>query len=331
MNDISFLHNQTKVSVVIPLFNKEKYICRAIESVLGQTQLPDEIVVVDDGSMDRSADEVWKIEDSRVRLIQQANAGEGAARNKGVAEAKYELVAFLDADDEWRPDFLSHIHRLVNNFPDCGAYATAYEVIRPGMEKEYPSLPEIPPAPWIGILPNMFKMLQQTLPFFPSSIAMPRKVFHALGGFPTGVKRGADLMMWIQLGLKYPIAYSPSPQAVYHTEADNRACNIFPSLGEPASARLIAQLMERHEIPAALVEDVMDYYAIEQIGKAGELVKAGHSRTARDLLSKVRQNRKYRRIWLWWSFWAILPPSMISLILSTRTGAMAPGGQRNPG
>ena len=90
------------ISVVIPLYNKEKQIKRTLQSVLTQTFQDFEIVIVNDGSTDNSTIEVEKIKDSRIRLIHQENAGVSAARNKGIEEAKYELIAFLDADDEWK-------------------------------------------------------------------------------------------------------------------------------------------------------------------------------------------------------------------------------------
>lgn len=307
-----------KVSVVIPLYNKAPYIRRAVESALRQSFMSDEVIVVDDGSTDSSAAEVKKIADSHLCLIQQPNAGECAARNRGVAEAKNELVAFLDADDEWKPDFLLHIQRLVNNFPDCGAYATAYEVVSPYGNVEYPSLGHLPPSPWIGIIPDFFKLFQVTLPFFPSSIAIAKTAYHALGGFPVGVKRGGDLMMWIRLGMRYPVAYSSSRQVIYHTEAVNRACVIFPSNNEGAHTIMIAGMLEKGEIPADLLPDVMDYCVQEQIGKAKELIQAGHSDSARMLLEKAKNNRKYHRDWLWWSFWSLVPYPLLEFARKLR-------------
>ena len=88
-------------SVVIPLYNKEQYICRAVDSVLNQTYEQFELIVVDDGSTDRSAELVENIKDDRVRVIRQDNQGEGPARNSGVLAASNHWVAFLDADDAW--------------------------------------------------------------------------------------------------------------------------------------------------------------------------------------------------------------------------------------
>ena len=88
-------------SVVIPLYNKELSIINTIQSVLDQTFQNFEIVVVNDGSTDRSVEMVEQFNDPRIRIINKSNGGVSSARNRGIQEAKYELVAFLDADDFW--------------------------------------------------------------------------------------------------------------------------------------------------------------------------------------------------------------------------------------
>ena len=95
------------VSVVIPLYNKAAYVRRAINSVFDQSFDDLEIIVVDDGSTDGGGEVVAAIEDPRLRLIRQANAGVAAARNVAVGAARGRWVAFLDADDTWRPDRLA--------------------------------------------------------------------------------------------------------------------------------------------------------------------------------------------------------------------------------
>ena len=88
------------VSVIIPLYNKGKYISRALESVFNQTYTDYEVIVVDDGSTDDGCEVVRRFSDKRLRLIQQTNKGPGAARNTGLRESCGKLLAFLDADDE---------------------------------------------------------------------------------------------------------------------------------------------------------------------------------------------------------------------------------------
>jgi len=92
------------VSVIIPVYNYDRYLGEAIESVLNQTHQHLEVIVVDDGSTDRSAEVAKSFADRGVRYCYQANAGIGPARNKGVQSAEGEFIAFLDADDRWPLD-----------------------------------------------------------------------------------------------------------------------------------------------------------------------------------------------------------------------------------
>ena len=96
-----------KVSVIIPLYNREGTIGQAVRSVLDQTLPPYEVIVVDDGSVDGSADVVQAIADPRLRYLHQANAGAGAARNRGLEAAQGDWVALLDSDDWWLPTRLA--------------------------------------------------------------------------------------------------------------------------------------------------------------------------------------------------------------------------------
>ncbi|MFI4903425.1 MAG: glycosyltransferase family 2 protein, partial [Burkholderiales bacterium] len=98
-----------RVSVVMPMYNGEAYVAEALDSVLAQTRPADEIVVVDDGSHDASAAIVARY--SGVRYVRQANGGCAAARNRGVAEAGGDVVAFIDQDDRWLP---GHLARMLN-------------------------------------------------------------------------------------------------------------------------------------------------------------------------------------------------------------------------
>jgi hypothetical protein len=216
------------------------------------------------------------------------------------------LVAFLDADDEWKSDFLLHIQRLYNNFPDCGAYATTYEIINPDGSRSYPFLIGTPPAPWIGIIPNLFKMLQYSAPFFPSSIAIPKNVYRALNGFPVGIPIGEDRMMWVRLGIKYPIAFSPSRQVLYHRDAENHASSgSFER--DPVVAKLIDEMLKNHEVPLTLKEDLRDYSASLKIQRIYHLVINSRTKEARELLDLMGPIHKYRNQWLYWRFLTLSP------------------------
>ena len=115
------------VSVVIPTFNRAHLIGRAIESVLGQIEIGDEIIVIDDGSTDETYQAVLKYQD-KIIYIRQINSGAGAARNRGVASAKNPLIAFLDSDDEWKPGKLKFQRRLMEKRKDIVFSFTDFSV-----------------------------------------------------------------------------------------------------------------------------------------------------------------------------------------------------------
>jgi len=123
------------ISVVIPLYNKEDYIRRALDSVLEQSYQANEIIVVDDGSTDASAS-IIKQEYPTVRLITQANAGVSAARNKGIELASNGLVALLDADDQYCPEHLYHLNELHNLHPGFALYGNDFEQVSAERHKQ---------------------------------------------------------------------------------------------------------------------------------------------------------------------------------------------------
>lgn len=116
------------ISVIIPLYNKESIIEKSLRSVLSQDYDDFEVVIVNDGSTDRSAEIVKDINDSRIRLINQENGGPSKARNTGVNNSKGEWIVFLDADDELLPGSLCHYYSLVLSHPQISFFACPFWV-----------------------------------------------------------------------------------------------------------------------------------------------------------------------------------------------------------
>src|SRR5690606_11857402 len=112
-------------SIVIPLYNKEQSVTNTLQSVLNQTYTEFEVVIVNDGSTDNSVEKVEAFNDPRIRLIHQANAGVSAARNKGIEEAKFEWIAFLDADDLWMENHLSTLRNMIETYPEYKAFCNS--------------------------------------------------------------------------------------------------------------------------------------------------------------------------------------------------------------
>jgi glycosyltransferase involved in cell wall biosynthesis len=295
-----------RFSVVIPLYNKALHIERAIRSVLDQTIQDFEIIVVNDGSTDHGREIVESIHDVRIRLIDQPNQGVSVARNHGAEAANNNFVAFLDADDEWLPDFLHNMQNLISNFPDSGAYATAVQTIRPNGLKYFTNLDKLPPEPWIGILPNFFELYQEGSVFCSSSIVVPKQILLNVGGFPPGVILSEDIVCWVNIAIRYPIAFNPKRLVIYHQEASNRS-NIHKNLMEADFIKIIQEAIKRGVIPQELQEEALEFVAQKQILAATENVIEGNPYYARQLLAACTQTKKYKKKWIWWRFWASFP------------------------
>lgn len=206
------------ISVIIPLYNKEAGIATALRSVLAQTYQDFEIVAVDDGSTDGSVAIVKSINDQRIRLIRQANAGVSAARNRGIAEAKGEYVAFLDADDEWMPGFLEEIVTLQKEFPDCKAQSTNYIFNSCGV-KSPTILRKLPFKGERSILTNYFEVASCSHPpVWTSAVCIERKLLQKIGSFPVGIKSGEDLLTWARIAVHTQWAYSRNAFSVFNIE-----------------------------------------------------------------------------------------------------------------
>lgn len=204
------------ISVVIPLYNKEKQIACTLQSVFEQTFQNFEIVIVDDGSTDNSVEEVERFDDSRIRLIHQTNAGVSAARNRGIEEARGELIAFLDADDEWMPEYLATQYGLYQKYPECNVYACNYE-FRDSEGKVTPTIiRKLPFEGEDGILSNYFEVASCSHPpLWTSAVVIKKSAIQAIGGFPIGIKSGEDLLTWARLAVSGTIAYSRKSLAMF--------------------------------------------------------------------------------------------------------------------
>ena len=207
------------ISVVIPLYNKEKQIKRTLQSILAQTFQDFEIVIVNDGSIDNSIIEVEKVKDSRIRLIHQKNTGVSAARNKGIEEAKYELIALLDADDEWKNKYLEVQYDLYKKYPKCDIFACNYEFVNEKHDISPTIIKKLSFKENDGILNNYFEVACVSHPpLCSSAIVIKKKAIQAIGGFPLGIKSGEDLLTWAKLATFYQIAYNKLAYAQFNIE-----------------------------------------------------------------------------------------------------------------
>lgn len=212
------------ISVVIPLYNKEKQIQATLKSVLSQIFQDFEIIIVNDGSTDRSVDKVAQVHDSRIRLFHQENAGVSAARNRGIEAARGEFIAFLDADDRWRSEYLQTQYELTQLYPECSVFACNYEFVDAQGQVKPTIIRKLPFSGEHGVLSNYFEVASCSHPPICSISVMGRKpAIQSVGGFPLNITHGEDLLTWAKLACHYKIAYSRKSQALYMLKPNHGA------------------------------------------------------------------------------------------------------------
>jgi GT2 family glycosyltransferase len=255
-----------KIAAIIPLYNKEPYVSRAVESVLAQTFEDFELIVIDDGSTDGGPDIVRRYADPRLRLIYQDNAGPGAARNRGIAEATARYVAFLDADDEWMPDFLLSGKRSLEQSPGCRVFVANH--IRGNVTKTFLDM-----HPQLTIAPGVNKLSSDVTPqlvknhvdmFAADAVIAERKVIQRQGGyFGDGCTYGEDTYLWLRVLFNEAFYMCPTPLTRVHLDCSELGHGrktpypIHPLVQQADT--VIAGCPEDYR---PLMWEVLDYYAL---------------------------------------------------------------------
>ncbi|MBD2494040.1 glycosyltransferase family 2 protein [Nostoc sp. FACHB-280] len=283
------------VGVIIPLYNKGKYIARAIDSVLGQTYQNFEIIVVNDGSTDNSPDIVSNYPDSRIHIIHQMNSGPGAARNRGITESKAPFLSFLDADDEWLPEFLEKSIEHLQKHPECLLSVSGH--FR-GEERTswQEHLPHFLTTEGVWRLPTDMKpqLVKSAIDFFHSgAVLCSRQIVEQFGGFYSKDRctYGEDSYLWIQAALNYQIYLDPTPLMWHHTEASELGQGRkgvrppWPKLTDPEPIRNNCPPEYR-----SLLEHCLAYYALLA---AYRHVYVGDTQTVKALLESFPMSKTF--------------------------------------
>lgn len=302
------------VSVIVPLYNKARYIRRALDSIAAQSYRDFEVIVVDDGSTDESGAIAAAYSDPRFRVVTQSNAGPGAARNRGASEARGEFIALLDADDEWLPRYLADaVGVLTATGPKFATYTCAY-VESPAGTSSVPmwlkrGLQEGAARVDSSLSPEL---LSHMLAFMtPNSTVVRASVFKKWGGFyeKDHCVFGEDSYLWLKVLLNEQVFFRLISEICVHREAGELSQNLQsarplePFLLDPAPIEQVCQ--------PELRELLQQFFALRAFKTACVWGYWGQWRQARDLRRRFRCSGDYR-----------VPYYTSSLVCSTPLGGM---------
>lgn len=209
------MKNGPLISVVIPTYNRGKATIAAIESVVAQTYRPLQLIVVDDGSTDGSAEQVERflrcicVPGVEVRWVRQANQGPSEARNTGMARASGEYLAFLDSDDVWLAEKLERQWKVLERYPECGAcFTDARYVTDKGVDSSTFRMFDRNYRDAAGIERDAQRLLAKSFcGFFLSTLLVSADVARRAGGFDASVSFAEDRDFYFRLSLMTSLAY----------------------------------------------------------------------------------------------------------------------------
>lgn len=191
------------VSVIIPTYNRGWVLAEAVESVLAQDFGDYELIVVDDGSTDNSQEILASYHQDLI-VLRQSNQGVSAARNRGIAESSGQLVAFLDSDDLWLPQKLSHQVEFFKANPDAVIHQTEEIWIRNGVRVN----PKKRHHKFSGMI---FERSLALCLVSPSAVMIRKTVFESVGLFDQRLPACEDYDLWLRISCRYPVYLQDSP------------------------------------------------------------------------------------------------------------------------
>ncbi len=214
------------ISVVVPCYNAAPFVAATLRSVLAQQGFELQVIVVDDGSTDGSPELVAR-DFPAVTMVRQTNAGVAAARNTGLAHARHDWVAFIDADDLWLPGKLQAQWALLSGHPEAGLAYTAWKV--------WTSNEPEPTADWLAQLARdaarselwqgasgwIYPELLVDCEVWTSSVLVRRELLVQVGGFDAALRIGEDWDLWLRLSRLTPMLRVTRPLAIYRMHPDS--------------------------------------------------------------------------------------------------------------
>ncbi|MDX6585740.1 MAG: hypothetical protein QOI31_213 [Solirubrobacterales bacterium] len=298
-------------SVVVPAYNATRTISATIGSILRQSRSDLELIVVDDGSSDGTSDLVRELGlgDDRLRLVEQPNKGTAGARNTGIAEARADLIAFLDNDDMWMPQYLERMEAALAKAPEAGFGYTDAWVLNDatGRIRKKPSLEHHPPIPDPASPGDLLARFLTGLNFVMSSTTVRREVLEATNGFDERIRGADDFDLWIRIAAKgYDAVRADGINLVQRDRSDSQSKDL-PMMIENARA-VLRNAAANDDLSEADMATASA--SVEELGRFLETLSGERKASAlawrlRRRLAPMRQRMTRDRI-----FMAELPPEI---------------------
>ena len=299
-------------SVIIPLYNKEAYITKTVQSVLTQTFSEFELIIVNDGSTDNSLSIAKTINDKRIKVIDQKNFGVSIARNNGVSVSTYDNIAFLDADDWWDKNFLLEMSCILNDFPEAGIYGSKYYWMKNG--KRQLSINH-KGADFRGYI-DYFEAYTYSLwmPLTSISTVIKKNVFNDLKGFKSNLKFGEDFDFWVRAALKYKIAYVNKPLAYYNQDisSKNKVVGTNRLFNKEAHYIFNLDYLNESEKEFPLLKKLLDRLRVQDL--VNYYLKNKYSNEVNNILKKI--DFKEHSIYYWMIY--KMPKVLVRIFLKAR-------------
>lgn len=293
-------------SVVIPLYNKEKYIAQTLENVLKQRFTDFEIIVVNDGSTDASGKIVKSFSDARISYFSTANHGAAAARNFGIEKSTAPYIAFLDADDLWMQNHLEELKKLIDRFPQAGMYCNRYQLIFENGSTYQPSFYGIDDT-YEGVVEDYFAASLHYAVASSISVAVPKSIFSEIGNFKKYISSGQDTDMWIRIALhsKIIIGNKLTSSYLHYIEGSLSKTDILQK-----NIKRFDEY-EDHEKSNLSLKKYLDLYRMEY---AMQYKMAGASKESKSLYNQIsKENLSVKSKALY-----ILPKGILLLLLKIK-------------
>jgi len=271
---LNFLQDSMgKVSVVVPVYNREKTIVRAVDSVLEQSMKPEEIIVVNDGSSDGTVDVIKEYGNKITIINMPQNSGPSAARNEGVKYSQSEWIAFLDSDDCWEKDKLKSQKEYLDRYPFYQIMQSEEIWIRKG-KRVNPCKHHEKKSGWIWE-PSLHRCLVS-----PSGVMLKKSLLNRYGGFDENLPVCEDYDLWLKISRDHPVGLDSTMSVIKYGGHIDQLSHKFPAMDRFRVQSLLGRL-EHEQVQyyrKKIIDVLREKLAIliqgcEKRGKHSEAVK----------------------------------------------------------